>query len=69
MIVQNTQRLSAADNLFHTDVLIQDTVKLRAMLDSSSMACSLSSQALPLLEQNNVVSPDAIAPTSVILVG
>lgn len=33
VIIQNTQRLSATDNLFHTDVLIQDTVKLRAMLD------------------------------------
>lgn len=69
VIIQNTQRLSATDDLFHTDVLIQDTVKQRAMLDSGSMACSLSSQALPLLTQNNVVSPDAIVPTSVVLIG
>lgn len=69
VIIQNTQRLSATDNLFHTDVLIQDTVKLQAMLDSSSMACSLSSRVLPLLTQNNVVSPDSVSPTSVVLVG
>ncbi|XP_069392240.1 retrovirus-related Pol polyprotein from transposon 297 [Paralichthys olivaceus] len=68
-MIQNTQRLSATDDLFHTDVLIQDTVKLRAMLDSGSMACSLSSRVLPLLKQNNVVSPDSISPTSVVLVG
>lgn len=69
VIIQNTQRLSATDNLFHTDVLIQDTVKLQAMLDSGSMACSLSSRVLPLLAQNNVVSPDSVSPTSVVLVG
>lgn len=69
VIIQNTQRLSATDNLFHTDVLIQDTVKLRAMLDSGSMACSLSSRVLPLLTQNNVDSPDSVSPTSVVLVG
>lgn len=69
MIIQHTQRLSATDDLFHTDVLIQDTIKLRAMLDSGSMACSLSSQVLPLLEENNVVSPDSVSPTSVVLVG
>lgn len=51
VIIQNTQRLSATDDLFHTDVLIQDTVKLRAMLDSGSMACSLSSRAVHLLKQ------------------
>ncbi|XP_061740923.1 uncharacterized protein LOC133541492 [Nerophis ophidion] len=69
VIFQNTQRLSATDNLFHIDVLIQDAVELRAMLDSGSMACSLSSRVLPLLEQANVLSSDLISPTSVILIG
>ncbi|XP_061823055.1 uncharacterized protein [Nerophis lumbriciformis] len=69
VIFQNTQRLSATDNLFHTDVLIQDAVELRAMLDSGSMACSLSSCMLPLLEQANVISSDLISPTSVTLIG
>ncbi|KAK0150870.1 hypothetical protein N1851_008033 [Merluccius polli] len=69
VIIQNTQRLSATDYLFHTDVVIQDAVKLRAMLDSGSMACSLSARALPLLKQNGVVPPGSISPTSVVLVG
>ncbi len=68
VIIQNTQRLSATDNLFHADVLVQDTVKLRAMLDSGSAACSLSFHVLSLLEQANVVSPDSISPTSVVLI-
>lgn len=69
VIFQNTQRLSPTDKLFHVDVLIQDAVELRAMLDSGSMACSLSSRMLPLLEQANVVSPGSISPTSVTLIG
>ncbi|KAK0147322.1 hypothetical protein N1851_013258 [Merluccius polli] len=69
VIIQNTQRLSATDDLFHTDVVIQDAVKLRAMLDSGSMACSLSARALPLLKQNDVIPPGSISPTSVVLVG
>lgn len=39
------------------------------MLDSGSMACSLGSQVLPLLEQAKAISPDSISPTSVILIG
>lgn len=69
VILQNTQRLSATDNLFYTDVLVQDAVVLNAMLDSGSMACSLSSSKLPLLEKANVVSADSISPTSVTLIG
>lgn len=69
VIFQNTQRLSATDKLFHIDVLVQDAVKLRAMLDSGSMACSLSSRVLPLLEQAGVVGPGSISHTSVVLIG
>lgn len=40
-----------------------------AMLDSGSMACSLSSCMLALLEQANVVSSASVSPTSVVLIG
>ncbi|KAK0153851.1 Retrovirus-related Pol polyprotein from transposon gypsy [Merluccius polli] len=69
VIFQNTQRLSAKDDLFYTSVSIQSAVTLRAMLDSGSMACSLSSRVLPLLETSNIVSSDSISPTSVVLIG
>lgn len=69
MIFQSTQRLSATDELFHTDMLVQDAVELRAMLDSGVGACSLSPRILPLLEQANIVSPGSISPTSVIMIG
>lgn len=69
VIFQNVQRLSATDNLFYTDVLVHNVLELRAMLDSGSMACSLSTRVLPLLEQANVVVPGSISPTSVVLIG
>ena len=39
------------------------------MLDSGSMACSLSSRLLPMLQDAGVISPHSIAPTSVVLIG
>ena len=39
------------------------------MLDSGSMACSLSSRLLPMLQDASVISPHSIAPTSVVLIG
>ncbi|CAJ1053377.1 Retrovirus-related Pol polyprotein from transposon 17.6 [Xyrichtys novacula] len=42
---------------------------LNAMLDSGSVACSLSSHVLNLMIEKNVISPDSISPTSVVLIG
>lgn len=68
IIVENTQRLFLTVNLFHKDVLVQDAVEQQAMLDISSMACSLSSHMLPLLEQAKVISPLSISPMLAILI-
>ena len=46
VILQNTQRVAPHDGLFHAKVLIGNKVELDAMLDSGSMACSLSSRVL-----------------------
>ena len=54
LIFQNMQRLTARDDLFYTSVVIHDAVELRAMLDSGSMACSLSSRLLPNLLPNSL---------------
>jgi hypothetical protein len=47
--LQNTQRLSPYDDLFYAKVLIGGEVEVRAMIDSGSMACTLSSRVLPEL--------------------
>ncbi|KAJ8404548.1 hypothetical protein AAFF_G00338150 [Aldrovandia affinis] len=49
VILQNTQKLSLHDNLIYTTV--QGRVELKAMVDSGSIACTLSSRALSLLEK------------------
>ncbi|KAI3363625.1 hypothetical protein L3Q82_001262 [Scortum barcoo] len=69
VIFENTQRLSATHDLFYTSVLVNDTVELRGMLDSGSVACSLSSSVLPRMGKSSVVSSDSISQTSVVLVG
>lgn len=69
VIFQNVQRLNTNDDLFFTDVLVQDVVLLRAMLDSGSMACTVSTQALSKLIEAKVLTSDDISPTLLTLIG
>ena len=45
VVIQNTQKLRSSDSLFYTPVKVENKVTLGAMLDSGSMACSLSAEA------------------------
>jgi hypothetical protein len=45
VVIQNTQKLRSSDSLFYTPVKVENKVTLGAMLDSGSMACSLSAVA------------------------
>lgn len=49
VVIQNTQKVRTSDSLFYTPVKVDDKVTLGAMLDSGSMACSLSEVALQSL--------------------
>ncbi len=69
VIFQNVQRLNTKDDLFFTDVLVQDGVLLRGMLDSGSMACTISCQALDKLIEARVLSSEDVAPTMITLIG
>ncbi len=69
VIFQNVQRLNTKDDLFFTDVLVQDGVLLRGMLDSGSMACTISCQALDKLIEARVLSSEDVAPTMLTLIG
>lgn len=40
VIVQNTQKLSMHEGLFYTDVLLENTVTVKGMIDCGSMACT-----------------------------
>ena len=57
VLFQNITKLEKADSLFYTDVLVNDEVLLRALLDSGSMTCTMSEAAEQEL-QNAVLSPE-----------
>ncbi len=49
VIFQNTQRIACSDTLFYTPVLINDSLTVNAMLDTGSMACTLSDSAVNIV--------------------
>lgn len=54
-ILQNIQRLKPHDELFYEHATLGGRVSVRAMLDSGSMACTLSSSDLPQLLQQAIL--------------
>lgn len=69
VIIQNTQKLRGSDSLFYTPVVVSDKVTLRAMMDSGSMACSLSSEAQKKLIGSGAVDLSSVEMTDVVFVG
>lgn len=69
VIIQNTQRLHPHDDLFYEKVLLDGKVEVRAMLDSGSMACSLSSKMWNRLLEERLLKNPSLAPSDVILIG
>lgn len=50
-----TTDLISIHNLFYTGALTRDALELRAILDSGTMACSLSSHMLSRLEKTFIL--------------
>ncbi len=69
VVLQNTQKLEPYDDLFYTTVIIGGQVEAKAMLDTGSMACTMSSNILPQLLSSGVLSSLSLAPTDVVLIG
>lgn len=67
--MQNTQRLTPHDDLFYTNVRLANGVDVRAMIDSGSMACTLSSSLLSRLQNAGVLNSHSLSHTEVVLVG
>lgn len=69
VIVQNTQRLESYDELFYTPGKINDSIEVQGMLDSGSMACTLSEKAeLEMLNKKMLSDPIHLT-QEVVLVG
>lgn len=58
VIAQNTQRLEPFDELFYTPVTLNNKFQIQGMLDSGSMACTLSEKVEQMmLNQNSLSEP------------
>lgn len=69
VIFQNTIQSMQNDSLFYTSVLVQDKVCLRGMLDSGSMATTLSADVVPQLREAGVLDQELFPPSNIVLVG
>ena len=69
VIIQNTQRLQYSDSLFYTPVVVNGRSTVRALLDSGSMACSISEAAIDAMVEAGSLTCDDLQSTDVVLVG
>ncbi|XP_062852675.1 retrovirus-related Pol polyprotein from transposon 297 [Trichomycterus rosablanca] len=69
IVFQNVMNIEKADSLFYADVLVNDKVLLQAVLDSGSMACTMSEEAEQELLKATVVPELGETPTDITLVG
>lgn len=69
VIYQNVHRVGEADNLFYTTVRVNEQVLLQALLDSGSMACTMSEVAEQDLLNAGILPEDSQLHTDIILVG
>lgn len=69
VVIQAAQKLQAFSELFYSPVLINHSVQLKGMLDSGSMACSISDQAVEKLSSAGILPEKQHPQESIILVG
>lgn len=69
VVFQNTQRIACSDTLFYTPVLINDSLTVSAMLDTGSMACTLSDSVVTKLREHGVLDTVTEKETDVIIIG
>lgn len=69
VIVQNTQRVGPFDELLYTPVSINNTCQVQGMLDSGSMACTLSEQAEQKMLSENILSESIPLTQEIVLIG
>lgn len=69
VVYQNTHIVGGSDSLFYTPVTVGDTVTLNAMLDSGSMACTMSRVAEAKLREAGLAAAHNQFSSNVVLVG
>ncbi|KAI5089736.1 interleukin-1 receptor accessory protein-like 1-A isoform X1, partial [Silurus meridionalis] len=69
VVFQNTQRVACSDTLFYIPVVLNDSVTVKAMLDTGSMACTLSDSVFSKLREHGVLDAVNEEDTDVVLIG
>lgn len=69
MVIQATQKIQAFSDLFHAPVLVNQSVQLRGMLDTGSMSCSISENAVEKLRLGGVLPEKQQPEENIILIG
>ncbi|KAK7906651.1 hypothetical protein WMY93_015263 [Mugilogobius chulae] len=69
VLFQNITKLDKADSLFYANAQVENVVMLTALLDTGSMACTISEEAEQMLTSANVVSTASNICSDIVLVG
>ncbi|KAL1246992.1 hypothetical protein QQF64_034535 [Cirrhinus molitorella] len=69
VVYQNIHRVSSSESLFYTPVLLGGTMKIGGMLDTGSMACSMSEEAEMKMKEAGVINDLHKVDVNVVLVG
>ncbi|KAI4905797.1 hypothetical protein NFI96_024895 [Prochilodus magdalenae] len=69
VVVQNSQRVESYSELFYASVVINEVFHVRGMIDSGSMACTLSEEKEQKMLNEKVISEDQQLDEQIILVG
>lgn len=69
VLFQNITRLNKADSLFYTNAQVNDKVPLEALLDTGSMACTISEEAEQVLKDVGLASEPICDYPEIVLVG
>lgn len=69
VVVQGPAEVPAFSELFYTQVLVNDKVKLKGMIDSGSMACTINEEAEELLREVGVLMEVPQPAEKIVLIG
>lgn len=69
VLFQNRTRLNTSDSLFYTNALVDDKVSLQGLLDTGSMACTISEEAEQVLKEAGLASEPSCIDSNIVLIG
>lgn len=69
VVLQNSQRIELFSELFYAPVIVNKTFRVKGMLDSGSMACTVNEATASRMLEENVINKDKQLNEQVVLIG